>query len=43
MVVLEFSSQEDAIDFLEDPEIQPTFEIRHKSTMSKLVFIPSIT
>lgn len=39
MVVLEFPSQEDARAFLEDPEIQSVFAIRHKSTISKLILV----
>ena len=37
MVILEFPSPEVAKDFLTDPEAQPLFSIRHKTTTSKLV------
>ena len=39
MVVLEFPTPEGARAFLEDPEIQPVFAIRHKSTISKLILV----
>jgi uncharacterized protein (DUF1330 family) len=39
IVVLEFPSEENARAFLEDPEIQPVFAIRHKSTISKLILV----
>ena len=37
MVVLEFPSTERAKEFLQDPEAQALFSIRHKSTTSKLI------
>ncbi len=37
VVVLEFPSKEKAKGFLSDPEAQPLFAIRHKSTTSKLI------
>jgi uncharacterized protein (DUF1330 family) len=37
VVVIEFPSKENAQEFLEDPEAQPLFAIRHKSTTSKLI------
>jgi len=39
LVVLEFPTPEDARNFLEDPEIQPVFAIRHRSTESKLILV----
>jgi len=37
LVVLEFPSKQKAKEFLEDPEAQSLFAIRHKSTTSKLI------
>lgn len=37
VVILEFPSSSEAKAFLQDPEAQPLFAIRHKSTVSKLV------
>lgn len=37
IVVLEFPSTKNARAFLQDPEAQPLFAIRHKSTISKLI------
>ena len=37
VVVLEFPSTEKAKEFLQDPEAQPLFAIRHESTISKLI------
>ena len=37
VVVLEFPSKEKAKEFLEDPEAQSLFAIRHNSTTSKLI------
>ncbi len=39
MVVLEFPSRDAAKAFLQDPDAQPLFEIRHKTTTSKLVLV----
>ncbi len=39
VVVIEFPSKENAKDFLEDPEAQHIFAIRHKSTTSKLILV----
>ena len=37
VVVLEFPSKQKAKEFLEDPEAQSLFAIRHNSTTSKLI------
>lgn len=37
VVVIEFPSEEKAKEFLNDPDAQSLFEIRHKSTTSKLI------
>lgn len=37
VVVIEFPSKEKAKEFLNDPDAQPLFKIRHKSTTSKLI------
>ena len=37
IVVLEFPSTEKAKEFLGDPDAQSLFEIRHRSTTSKLI------
>jgi len=37
IVVLEFPSNENAKEFLRDPEAQSLFAIRHQSTTSKLI------
>jgi len=39
VVVLEFASKENAKAFLKDPEIQPLFAIRHRTTDSKLILV----
>ncbi len=39
LVVLEFSSPENARAFLADPEIQPVFAIRHQSTQGNLILV----
>lgn len=39
LVVIEFPSKENAQEFLNDPDAQPVFAIRHKSTTSKLVLV----
>ncbi len=37
LVILEFPSQENARAFLDDPEAQALFAVRHKTTTSKLI------
>ncbi len=37
LVILEFPTQDHARQFLSDPEIQPLFSLRHKSTKSNLI------
>ena len=39
IVLLEFSSKENAENFLDDPEIQDLFKIRHRATNSNLVLV----
>jgi uncharacterized protein (DUF1330 family) len=39
MVILEFPSRRNAKAFLADPEAQALFEIRHRTTTSKLVLV----
>jgi uncharacterized protein (DUF1330 family) len=39
MVILEFPSRQDAKAFLEDPDAQPLFALRHETTDSKLVLV----
>jgi uncharacterized protein (DUF1330 family) len=39
VVVIEFPSKENAHEFLKDPDAQPLFAIRHKSTTSKVVLV----
>ena len=39
IVVLEFPTPEQARSFLNDPDVQPLFEIRHKSTLSNLILV----
>lgn len=39
VVILKFPSKENAKEFLADPEAQPLFSIRHKSTTSKLILV----
>ena len=39
MVVLEFSSKENARSFLSDPEVQPLFAIRRSATKSNLLLV----
>lgn len=39
MVVIEFPSRKNAQSFLQDPDAQPLFDIRHKTTTSKLVLV----
>jgi uncharacterized protein (DUF1330 family) len=37
VVIIEFPSKENAHEFIKDPDAQPLFAIRHKSTTSKVV------
>ncbi len=39
LVVIEFPSKENAQEFLEDPDAQTVFGIRHQSTTSKLILV----
>ena len=39
MVILEFPSRENAKAFLDDPEAQALFAVRHKTTNRKLVLV----
>ena len=39
VVVIEFPSNENAKDFLKNPEAQSLFAIRHKTTTSKLILV----
>jgi uncharacterized protein (DUF1330 family) len=39
MVILEFPSRENAKSFLDDPDAQALFDVRHKTTNSKLVLV----
>ena len=39
MVILEFPSRRDAEAFLDDPDAQALFAIRHRTTASKLVLV----
>lgn len=39
VVVIEFPSREQANRFLQDPEAQPLFALRHKTTTSKLLLV----
>jgi uncharacterized protein (DUF1330 family) len=39
MVVIEFPARENAEDFLNDPDAQGLFKIRHETTTSKLVLV----
>ncbi len=39
VVVLEFPSRDNANSFLEDPEAQSLFAIRHNTTTSKLIMV----
>lgn len=39
MVILEFPSRENAEAFLADPDAQPLFALRHRTTNSKLVLV----
>ena len=39
MVILEFPSRENAEAFLADPDAQPLFALRHRTTDSKLMLV----
>lgn len=39
LAVIEFASRETARAFLQDPEAQPLFALRHQTTTSKLVLV----
>ncbi|MDR3510546.1 MAG: DUF1330 domain-containing protein [Caulobacteraceae bacterium] len=39
MVIIEFPSRQNATAFLADPDAQVFFELRHKTTNSKLVLV----
>ena len=39
IVVIEFPSKDSANDFLQDPDAQTLFEIRHRTTTSKVVLV----
>ncbi|OBS08000.1 DUF1330 domain-containing protein [Acidihalobacter prosperus] len=43
MVILEFPSRHHAESFLQDPEAQALFKIRHRTTTSKLVLVEGNT
>ena len=42
LVIIEFPSREDAQAFLADPEAQPLFAVRHRTTISKLVLVDEL-
>lgn len=39
LVVIEFASRDGARAFLQDPQVQPLFALRHQTTTSKLVLV----
>lgn len=39
VVILEFPSREDAKAFLADPDAQPLFAVRHRTTNSRLILV----
>jgi len=41
VVVLGFPSRDHANGFLQDPEVQPLFAVRHQSTTSNLIMVDS--
>jgi uncharacterized protein (DUF1330 family) len=43
MVIIEFPQREKAQAFLNDPEIQDLFKLRHDTTTSKLVLVDGCT
>lgn len=42
LVILEFPARENAEAFLADPEVQPVFAIRHRTTVSKLLLVDEL-
>jgi uncharacterized protein (DUF1330 family) len=42
LVVIEFPSRGDAQAFLADPDAEPLFAIRHRTTISKLVLVDEL-
>jgi uncharacterized protein (DUF1330 family) len=43
MVILEFPSSKHAKAFLKDPDAQALFDVRHRTTNSKLVLVEGCT
>ena len=43
LVIIEFPARENAEAFLDDPEIQDLFEVRHRTTTSRLVLADGCT
>jgi uncharacterized protein (DUF1330 family) len=43
MVILEFPSRANAAAFLDDPDAQALFDVRHKTTNSRLVLVEGCT
>jgi uncharacterized protein (DUF1330 family) len=43
MVILEFPSRERAKTFLDDPDAQALFAVRHRTTVSRLVLVEGCT
>jgi uncharacterized protein (DUF1330 family) len=43
MVILEFPSRENAKAFLGDPAAQALFDVRHRTTISKLILVDGCT
>lgn len=43
MVILEFPARENARAFLDDPDARKLFDVRHKTTASKLVLVEGCT
>jgi uncharacterized protein (DUF1330 family) len=39
MVILEFPSRQNAEAFLDDPDAQALFDVRHKTTTSRLILV----
>jgi uncharacterized protein (DUF1330 family) len=42
LVVIEFPSRENATAFLKDPDVQPLFALRHRTTTSNLVLVDEL-
>jgi uncharacterized protein (DUF1330 family) len=42
LVILEFPARENAEAFLADPEVQPLFALRQRTTVSKLVLVDEL-